>query len=391
MSHSQTISKCERCGAILDKTHIFGSEKDGAFSHHFCCYCLKDGIYTSDSEVDSELRNNIYNYVISRKNPKETVSREELLGQISNLINGFRRWSIYSLTEHNHSHVFNRCLLYINENLSKELTLKEIANVAGISGYYFHRLFVSVTQEPPAQYIRRLRLERAMFDLLMTTKSLNEVAESVGYGNRSALTKSFKKHYNKSPLAIREHAIEAKSGLDPSEYIIVEPEIRKVESFTLLYTRIKNGCCEDSTFLETWKSILAFAELDGNPHKDISYFGIGKDCPIITPRNKMRVFTGISGLENIIPFSVFRLIKIIGGTFAVFRFRGDYANIKQLYTYIYHKWIYEVDYEISDITFYEKYLYAPTAENLNNIDMEVYIPIKKKASQTNFIPPGKSP
>lgn len=376
MNNREEINRCERCGAILDHNHVPGCDKSGIASYRFCSYCLKDGIYTFDDEVDDELKRNIYEYVVFRKDPKENISRERLLNQIINLIDGLKRWSIYSLAQHEYYYAFNRCLLYINENLSKELTLKEIANVAGISGYHFHRLFTSAFQETPGQYVRRLRLEKATFDLLMTTKSLNEITDDVGYGNRSALTKSFKKKYGYNPVVLREKALRA--TLDAGEYMRVQPEIRELEPFTLLYTRIVHGCCADSTFLETWQSILAFTELDGKPKNEISYFGISKDCPIITARERMRVFAGISGLEDVKPFSVFRVIKITGGRYAVFPFHGDYADIKKLYTYIHRKWIYEVDYEIRDIAFYEKYLSAPTKDNINNIDLEIYIPIKSR-------------
>jgi len=369
MNNISKTSNCERCGAILDYNQ--------GCSDSFCSYCFKDGFYTFDNEVDNELKWNIYEYVISQKNPYKNISEESLLQQISNLINGLRRWSIFSLTQHEYYYAFNRCLIYINENLSKELTLKEVARVAGISGYHFHRLFTTAIKETPAHYIRRLRLEKTMFDLLMTSKGLNDIADGVGYANRDALTKSFKKHYGYNPILFKKKALEATELLDSDEYMRVEPEIKEIKPFTLLYTRIINGCCENSTFLETWKSILSFTGVDGKPQNGISYFGIGKDCPIITPRNKMRVFAGISGIENIRPFSVFRVINITGGLYAIFPFRGDYNNIKKLYTYIHQKWVYEADYEIRDMKFYEKYHYAPTENNLKSIELEIYIPVKK--------------
>ena len=53
------------------------------------------------------------------------------------------------------------------------------------------------------QYVTNLRLERAKEELLMTTKSAEEISEEVGYASFSHFQKIFKKKYGVTPAVWR--------------------------------------------------------------------------------------------------------------------------------------------------------------------------------------------
>ncbi len=46
---------------------------------------------------------------------------------------------------------------YINENLTAEIFLEDLADHVHFSPYHFHRLFLLYTGEAPMKYVRRLR------------------------------------------------------------------------------------------------------------------------------------------------------------------------------------------------------------------------------------------
>ena len=54
-----------------------------------------------------------------------------------------------------------RVLIYIEEHLNETLELEELAKIARISPYYFHRLFRVYLDETVADYVKRLCLQRA--------------------------------------------------------------------------------------------------------------------------------------------------------------------------------------------------------------------------------------
>lgn len=63
-----------------------------------------------------------------------------------------------------------KVLIYIDENLREPLALKKLAKIAHISPCYFHRLFTVYMGESLADYIKRLRLERAAEKLQYSDK-----------------------------------------------------------------------------------------------------------------------------------------------------------------------------------------------------------------------------
>jgi AraC-like DNA-binding protein len=55
----------------------------------------------------------------------------------------------------------DKAVAYIEANLSRRLTLEDVAGQVGYSPYHFLRLFWAVTGETPGAYIRNRRLAEA--------------------------------------------------------------------------------------------------------------------------------------------------------------------------------------------------------------------------------------
>jgi len=61
----------------------------------------------------------------------------------------------------------NKVFDYIERNISEQLTLEELADVASFSKYHFVRIFFGITGETPFQFINRIRLEKAAMCLVI--------------------------------------------------------------------------------------------------------------------------------------------------------------------------------------------------------------------------------
>ena len=87
----------------------------------------------------------------------------------------------------------NKAFDYIENNISKQISLEELADVANFSKYHFHRIFASYTGEPPAQFINRLRLEKAAMMLVMNKNdNISDIAEKTGFSDLSIFSRNFK-------------------------------------------------------------------------------------------------------------------------------------------------------------------------------------------------------
>lgn len=96
----------------------------------------------------------------------------------------------------------NRAVDYIVGNLARPLSLQEVAAVAGLSSFYFHRVFKAVLGQTLKQFVRRQRLERAL--QLMThapRRTLTTVALDCGFGSSSDFSRCFRQRFGVAPSA----------------------------------------------------------------------------------------------------------------------------------------------------------------------------------------------
>jgi len=93
----------------------------------------------------------------------------------------------------------NRVFQYIDENLSSELSLKIISDIAFFSPYHFHRIFKFITNETLNNYITRRRIEKSAIELIHRDKSISEISRICGFNDNSSFTRAFKKYYGQSP------------------------------------------------------------------------------------------------------------------------------------------------------------------------------------------------
>jgi len=94
----------------------------------------------------------------------------------------------------------NRAIDHIVRNLADPAGLEEISRAAGFSPFHFHRVFKSLLGETLHQFVKRLRLERALY--LMShapNRSLTEVSLDCGFSSSSDFSRSFKQCYGAAP------------------------------------------------------------------------------------------------------------------------------------------------------------------------------------------------
>jgi AraC-like DNA-binding protein len=88
---------------------------------------------------------------------------------------------------------------YIRMNLSKQLTITELAKVCHLSNGYFSRLFLKVTGVRPIDYINRKRIEDAQLQLITTNDPIEKIALEIGIDNFSYFNRMFKKYSGSTP------------------------------------------------------------------------------------------------------------------------------------------------------------------------------------------------
>jgi AraC family transcriptional regulator len=91
---------------------------------------------------------------------------------------------------------------YINENLSEDLSLAELAVVAGVSVSHFKALFRHSVGVPVHQYVIRQRIDFAMRLLARSDARLCEIAQQAGFADQSHMTRSMRRTIGITPAAL---------------------------------------------------------------------------------------------------------------------------------------------------------------------------------------------
>jgi len=96
-----------------------------------------------------------------------------------------------------------RVLDYISDNLESDISLSDLATVAGMSPHYFSELFKQSIGRSPHNYVLLQRVEWAKQLLRDPKRSILEAGLDVGFQNPSRFARMFRKIEGTSPSRFR--------------------------------------------------------------------------------------------------------------------------------------------------------------------------------------------
>lgn len=104
---------------------------------------------------------------------------------------------------------------FIEHHYAQPMTLDDIVESAGISKYYFSRLFHKTMHISPLSYVTKIRLEKAIELFKDTQLTIEEISQMVGFSSGNYFNKVFRSVIGISPGRYR-----ARKSFDPSVEII---------------------------------------------------------------------------------------------------------------------------------------------------------------------------
>lgn len=103
----------------------------------------------------------------------------------------------------NSSNRFKDTLVFIQKNIDKNISIKELSSKTQMSNDHFTRSFKREIGTNPLEYINQKRIEKAKLLLVVTSLSVNEILFRVGINSASYFTRIFKTATGLSPLEYR--------------------------------------------------------------------------------------------------------------------------------------------------------------------------------------------
>jgi len=94
-------------------------------------------------------------------------------------------------------------MLFIDQNVEKDLSLEEIAKAAGMSRTYFSTIFKKLNGISPWDYITAKRIEKSIERLKDGNETVLEIACACGFNNTANFNRAFRKITGKVPTDYR--------------------------------------------------------------------------------------------------------------------------------------------------------------------------------------------
>lgn len=96
-----------------------------------------------------------------------------------------------------------RLLRYINEHYQEDISLQSLADSLYVSPQYISKLFRQNFSMTYKQYLMKVRLEHAVYEMTHTKDSLLDISIKCGFSSQHAFIELFKKKYGMTPGEFR--------------------------------------------------------------------------------------------------------------------------------------------------------------------------------------------
>jgi AraC family transcriptional regulator len=346
------------------------------------------GATERDLERDGE---SLYNLCVMIENNKQTYLRQEYTARV------------------------NRVIDYIEVNIDQELSLSDLARVAGFSSFHFHRIFSSMVGETLNSFIQRIRIEKAAGMLVQNPKeSVTAIALECGFSGASPFAREFRRAFGMSASEWRASSRlrESKNGKTeskndqtasktrqdlalPSQYIvyvnkrswrvemqtnndlIASIEVRDIPEMHVAYIRhIGPYAGNMQMFGQLFGRLAAWAGPRGLLSPEAKFLTLYHDNPGITNDKKLRTDIGVTVPKGTRVDGEIGKAVIPAGKYAVAHFEIKPDQFGAAWNAVDAGWIPESGYQIDDRPCFEVYLNDPKDHPEGKFIFDIYESVK---------------
>lgn len=290
-------------------------------------------------------------------------------------------------------------LIHCEEHLDEPLELADLAAIAGFSPHHFHRVFHHVTGEAPKEYLRRLRLERAVYRLKVSPDNVLQIALEAGFATHETFTRAFTRRFGIHPSEFRRVLREYRECVDDAMVSRIfagftdetpltlrfdlqkEPvTVEKTPSRHLIFVRhagYETLLADRESFLGLWDELFAYADAHDLEYAPELLVGITHDDPYVTEERHIRfdACLPVSGPMTVNHPIGYRFQP--PGLCVARRHFGEREEIAKTFAYIGVEWLPSDDYGLRAAAPFEIYHCTRVADGpLERVCTDAYVPLE---------------
>ena len=286
----------------------------------------------------------------------------------------------------------DRVIDHLRRNLDRPVKLAELARVACLSEFHFHRIFTAVAGETLNNFRNRLRLEKAARLLRYSGQSLTDIALDCGFSSSATFSRAFRSGYDTSPSQFRKSGQIKKSKIckelfPKDEYGLPMGADEKKAAFPVrlidiperqvAYIRVTNAF-ELARVLAALKRVVEWARSQHIFSQGI-LFGMTVDDPHVTPKHLYRYEVCLASSRPFECMAGMSKLKMPAMRYAATKVSGDIHKIATAWDYLYRDWLIHSDYEPEHAPALEVFLDKESAMDWSHFELELCLPVRKPA------------
>lgn len=294
----------------------------------------------------------------------------------------------------------NKTFDYIENNIGKDFTLEELADVANFSKFHFHRIFQAIVNETPFKFINRIRLEKAASLLQSNSKlSISDISFKCGFSDISIFSRNFKQFFKVSPTEYKDkksNLSQTKSNEEQKNYkttmyfcyetkkikwmtnfeLNKSVEVVELQKMTVAYVRYMGPYKGNSqVFQDLWAKICNWAGPRGLMQQpNMQFMAVYHDDPNITSEDKLRVSICITIPSDTKVDGEIGKMDIEAGKYVKARFEIGEKEFQAAWDWVYGNWFPNSGYQPADGPCFELYPFPP--EN-GKFVIDICVPVKQ--------------
>ncbi len=268
----------------------------------------------------------------------------------------------------------------IHADPAAEHSLDDLADIAALSRFHFHRVFTAMTGETVAEAVRRIRLTRAALALRHGKAPVAGVGRANGYPHAGSFSRAFRAAYGLSPSRFRKERADnvlpaylAFTQGDPDMYpvtlsdqpvrpIIGVPHRGPYPQINQAFERLSAGLGAAGL----WPQVRAMVAV---------FF----DDPAIVAPSALRSMAGVSLAGDVALPPGLTSVDLVGGRHAVMRVIGPYSGLSAAYAWLYGPWLAHSGETPRDAPSWEHYVNSPMDTAPADLLTDIYLPLEDHA------------